>query len=104
MSLISPPEYPVCCEKSTDVKADGDFPSDPDKVDQSTVLIAALQEDEPVVTKKELWSYYRASFLTSFRLYVYRPGRSLLQRRQCKSLLILVLFLTSIPSHRLSVL
>ncbi|KAN0097165.1 Autophagy-related protein 22-like protein [Tylopilus felleus] len=58
MSLISPPEYPVCCEKSTDVKADGDFPSDPDKVDQSTVLIAALQEDEPVVTKKELWSYY----------------------------------------------
>ena len=50
MSLVSPPEF-------ADVK---------DSPDKSTVLIATVQEDEPVVTRKELWSYYRAYSLREF--------------------------------------
>jgi hypothetical protein len=44
MSLVSHPDF-------VDVK---------DSPDKSTMLIATVQEDEPVVTRKELWSYYYA--------------------------------------------
>ena len=90
MSLVSPTEF-------------ADPKDSPDKVIKSTVLIATVQEDEPVVTRKELWSYYRASSRREF-CALHSPGRSLLQRRQRTPSFHLVSFFISIPSYRESVL
>ena len=63
MSLISPPESPGHFTDPIDIKDDGDSPlNTPENVVKSTVLIATVEKDEPVVTRKELWSYYRTSF------------------------------------------
>ncbi|KAG6373769.1 MFS general substrate transporter [Boletus reticuloceps] len=56
MSLVSTPEHPVHFVDATDVKDNDDSPGKGNT--KSTVLIATLQEDEPVVTRRELWSYY----------------------------------------------
>ena len=59
---MSPPEHLGHFAEVTDVKDNGDADSS-DKANKATVLIATVQEDEPIVTRKELWSYYRASSL-----------------------------------------
>ena len=84
MSLVSP--------EFADVK------DPPDKASKSTVLIAAVQEDEPVVNMEELWSYYRVSPPREF-CTLRLPSHSLLQRRQRKPSFHLVSFFTFIPSH-----
>ena len=66
MSLVSPPERQVHFADPTDVKNNGDSTLDSDspvKGIKSSRLIATVEKDEPVVTRKELWSYYRASLL-----------------------------------------
>lgn len=72
MSFVAPPERSVHFADSTDKKdsENRDSASDsvsPKKISKSTVLIATVQEDEPLVTRRELWSYYRASFPREFR-------------------------------------
>ena len=58
--LLASPQHPVHSEGSTEVKETNDAPLDSlDKIDKSPVLIATVQKDEPVVSRKELWSYYR---------------------------------------------
>lgn len=59
MLPVSPPEHPA---HFAGVTKNGNVASDsiPSKIDTSTVLIAAVEENEPVVTRRELWSYYRA--------------------------------------------
>ena len=59
---MSPPKHPVHFADATDVNDNADADSS-DKANKATVLIATVQEDEPIVTRKELWSYYRASSL-----------------------------------------
>ncbi|KAN0097164.1 Autophagy-related protein 22-like protein [Tylopilus felleus] len=57
--LLASPQHPVHSEGSTEVKETNDAPLDSlDKIDKSPVLIATVQKDEPVVSRKELWSYY----------------------------------------------
>ncbi|KAF8437153.1 MFS general substrate transporter [Boletus edulis BED1] len=56
MSLVSAPEHPVHFVDATDVKDDGGSPGKGET--KSTALVATLQQDEPVVTRRELWSYY----------------------------------------------
>ncbi|KAN0074508.1 Autophagy-related protein 22-like protein [Tylopilus felleus] len=59
MLLASPSEHPVCFQDSTGGKDNGDStPSSPDNTNRSAELIATAETDEPVVTRKELWSYY----------------------------------------------
>ncbi|KAF8551739.1 MFS general substrate transporter [Imleria badia] len=59
MSLVSPPERQLHFTDPTDVKGNADSTLDsPDKDIKSTVRIATVQKDEPVVTRNELWSYY----------------------------------------------
>ena len=57
---MSPPEHSVHFPAATDAKDNADADSS-NKAIKATVLIATVQEDEPIVTRKELWSYYRAS-------------------------------------------
>jgi MFS-type transporter involved in bile tolerance (Atg22 family) len=55
MLHVSPPEHSA----SSDIKENSDSNSSSlDKSNTATVLIATVQEDEPIVTRKELWSYY----------------------------------------------
>lgn len=64
MSLVAPPGHSVHFAEPTRKKENRDSAShsvSPKKVSNSTVLIATVQEDEPLVTRKELWSYYRVS-------------------------------------------
>ena len=64
MSLVSPPECREHFTESTDVKikSEGDSTLELQGKDiKCTALIATIEKDEPVVTRKELWSYYRAS-------------------------------------------
>ncbi|KAG6369476.1 MFS general substrate transporter [Boletus reticuloceps] len=56
MSLVTTPEHPVHFVDATDVKDNGDSPGKGNT--KLTALVATLQEDEPVVTRRELWSYY----------------------------------------------
>ena len=85
MLRVSTSEHLVRSQDSTDAKDNGDFPLDsPEKVNKSTVLVASEERDDPVVTRKELWSYYRRSSPTS-SISVFTDLDSLLQWRQCKS-------------------
>ncbi|KAG9317758.1 MFS general substrate transporter [Chiua virens] len=63
MSLISPPEHLLHAPNSIDGKRDSDGGSilvarSPQKINNPSALITNVDRDEPVVTKRELWSYY----------------------------------------------
>lgn len=107
MSLVAPSEPQVHFADSTDKKGNGDSTSDsipPMRIGKSTALIATVREDEPLVTRRELWSYYRASSPLEFHAFSLLTDISLLQRRQREASLRLVRFFTLILFHRVSVL
>ena len=70
MLFASSSKHEVRFEDSTEVKdiiGDTTLVQDtPEKTNQSTSLIATAERSEPIVTRKELWSYYRKSSTTSF--------------------------------------
>ena len=58
MSLVpSSKRSDQSADVATDAKENGDS-----KIDKPTELIAMVDEGEPIVTRKELWSYYCALF------------------------------------------
>lgn len=91
MSPVSPAELSAGFADVTDVK-DSENGDDtvPPKINKSTMLIAAVEENEPVVTRRELWSYYRALSLPKFHAFCSLTTDSLLQRGQCKAIFHLV--------------
>lgn len=62
MSLVSPPERSVPAVDVIQAKNDDSSDTISPKINKATVLIAAVEESEPIVTRRELWSYYRAAF------------------------------------------
>ncbi|KAF9226805.1 MFS general substrate transporter [Gyrodon lividus] len=62
MSTVTPPDDPITHDPDlADVKDIVDSKSDSvsdDKADKTTVFISAVHKDEPLVTRRELWSYY----------------------------------------------
>lgn len=63
MSISPPPEnLPVVLNAdTTDMKQVVDIKSDdPSDQDENQLAISSIGDDEPLVTRRELWSYYRA--------------------------------------------
>jgi hypothetical protein len=66
MSRLPAPENPVLDTKSTplawdslDEKAGSPVSDNPQKESKGTVLISSVNKNEPIVTRRELWAYYR---------------------------------------------
>jgi hypothetical protein len=66
MSRLPAPEHPVLDTKSPplvqdglDYKAGSPVSDDSPKKSKGTILISSVNKNEPIVTRRELWAYYR---------------------------------------------
>jgi len=63
--MSSPLDNLVLNAEPGDIKQVADTKSDdPSDQDSGQVVIASISKNEPLVTRKELWSYYRAYMYT----------------------------------------